>query len=49
MLIAAGVPVRHVVHAGLIHHFYGLGGVIPAAKTALRAVGEDLRDALWSE
>lgn len=47
-LIEAGVPVRHFVHAGLIHHFYGLGGVIPAAKTALRAVGEDLRDALWA-
>ena len=31
-LIEAGVPVRHVVHAGLIHHFYGLGGVIPAAR-----------------
>jgi acetyl esterase/lipase len=48
-LSAAGVPVRHVVHAGLIHHFYGLGGVIPAAQAAFRAIGEDLREALWSE
>ncbi len=42
----AGVPVRHILHAGLIHHFYGLGGVIPAAQAALDAIGEDLREAL---
>jgi len=41
-----GVAAKLTVHAGLIHHFYGLGGVIPAARRALEAVADDLRDAL---
>jgi acetyl esterase/lipase len=44
-LESAGVRVRHTEHAGLIHHFYGLGAVIPAARTALSRVGEELREA----
>jgi len=44
-LANAGVPVRHRTHAGMIHHFYGLGAVIPAAQTALTAIGAELRGA----
>jgi len=28
----------------LIHHFYGLGGVIPAAQAALERVGDEIRE-----
>jgi acetyl esterase len=35
-LVAAGVPVTYRCHAGMIHHFYGMTGVIPAANVALR-------------
>ncbi len=34
-LAQAGVDVRFQEHAGMIHHFYGLGGVIPAAREAV--------------
>jgi len=34
-LKSAGVQVSLRRHAGLIHHFYGLGGAIPAARGAL--------------
>jgi acetyl esterase len=44
-LANAGVPVRHLSHPGMIHHFYGLGAVIPAAQTALAAIGAELRAA----
>jgi acetyl esterase len=44
-LAGAGVPVRHLSHPGMIHHFYGLGAVIPAAQTALAAIGAELREA----
>jgi acetyl esterase/lipase len=43
VLASAGVAVRHQVHAGMIHHFYGLGGVIPSAQTALLEIGAQLR------
>jgi acetyl esterase/lipase len=42
-LTAAGVRAEVVVHAGLIHHFYGLGGVIPAARPAFERVCDGLR------
>ncbi len=45
-LAAAGVPVRHTCHPGLIHDFYSLGGLIPAAAAALRGISEELRDVL---
>ncbi|GJD49472.1 Carboxylesterase NlhH [Methylobacterium crusticola] len=45
-LAAAGVRVRHTCHPGMIHHFYGLGGLIPYAAAALRQVGAELRDLL---
>ena len=41
----AGVAARFNRHAGLIHHFYGLGRVIPAANEAWRVIGEELRAA----
>jgi acetyl esterase/lipase len=43
---AAGVACRLTRHPGLIHHFYGLGAVIPAAREALAAIVAELRDAL---
>jgi acetyl esterase/lipase len=48
-LAAAGVEVRLTRHAGLIHHFYGLGGVIPAARPALAAAIAELAAALADE
>jgi acetyl esterase len=41
-LAAAGVDVRLTRHAGLIHHFYGLGAVIPAARAGLAAAIAEL-------
>jgi acetyl esterase len=45
-LKCAGVAVRHTCHAGMIHHFYAMGGVIPYARTAVAAAGEAIRGAL---
>jgi acetyl esterase len=45
-LRGAGVAVRHTCHAGMIHHFYAMGGVIPYARTAVAAAGAAIRDAL---
>jgi acetyl esterase/lipase len=42
----AGVAVRHTCHAGMIHHFYAMGGVIPYARTAVAAAGAAIRSAL---
>jgi acetyl esterase/lipase len=44
-LHSAGVDARFIRHSGLIHHFYGLGRVIPAANEAWRLIGRDLRAA----
>jgi acetyl esterase len=44
-LARAGVKVHHRQHAGMIHHFYGLGGAIPYAATALAAIGAEIREA----
>jgi acetyl esterase/lipase len=41
-LSRAGVEAKLTRHAGLIHHFYGLGAVIPAARTALAGIVEEL-------
>ena len=32
-LARAGVAVRYMCHEGMIHHFYGMGGFIPYART----------------
>jgi acetyl esterase/lipase len=45
-LAGAGVPVRHACRAGMIHHFYGLGAVVPAARTALGEICEEVSAAL---
>ncbi|WP_336488014.1 alpha/beta hydrolase [Methylobacterium nigriterrae] len=45
-LAAAGVPVRHACHAGMIHYFYGLGGLIPAGRAALEGIGRELAELL---
>jgi acetyl esterase len=42
-LEAAGVPVRYHCHAGMIHLFYGLGAVVPAAAAAYAHMGTDIR------
>lgn len=45
-LVEAGVPVTRTCHETLIHHFYGLNGIIPAATPALEAVAADIARAL---
>ena len=46
-LARAGVRAELTVHAGLIHHFYGLGGVVPAAQAAFEGVCDGLKRA-WA-
>jgi acetyl esterase/lipase len=45
-VLAAGGDARCYEHPGLIHHFYGLAGVIPAAGPALARIGADLAEGL---
>ena len=42
----AGVKVHYVCHEHMIHHFYAMAGAIPYARTALKAVGSDIKAAL---
>ena len=42
----AGVEVRYTCHAGMIHHFYGMAGVIPYAHVAMSTIGADIKKAL---
>jgi acetyl esterase len=42
----AGVSVRHMCHEHMIHHFYAMAGAIPYARTALEAVGQDIKSVL---
>ncbi len=46
-LASVGVAVQLTRHVGMIHHFYGLGGVIPAAAAAFERIEEQLREA-WA-
>ena len=46
-LTAAGVRAELTVHPGLIHHFYGLGGVVPAAQAAFTRACDGLKRA-WT-
>lgn len=41
-LAAAGVEVAYVCHPGLVHHFYGLTGMIPAARAALSSIAAEM-------
>jgi len=45
-LARANIEVAYTCHPGMIHLFYGLGGVIPYARTAFKQIGEELRAAL---
>jgi acetyl esterase len=42
----AGAEVKHVCHQHMIHHFYAMAGAIPHARTALKAVGADIKAVL---
>jgi acetyl esterase len=45
-LSEAGVRTLYRCHLGMIHLFYGMGGVIPYAATAYREIGADIRSLL---
>jgi acetyl esterase len=44
-LRAAGIPVEHHGYDGMIHAFYAMGGIIPAAGDAVQQVATALRTA----
>ena len=41
-LRVAGTEVAHTCHPGMVHHFYGLSGLVPAARHALDAIMADV-------
>jgi len=43
---ATGTPTTYLCHAGMVHLFYGLAGVIPYANSAMAAIGAEVRAAL---
>jgi len=45
-LSSLGATVRYRCHPGMVHMFYGLGGVIPYARQALTEIGTEVRGAL---
>jgi acetyl esterase len=45
-LAQAGNEVSYTCHPGMIHLFYGLGAVIPYARTAFEQIGGEIRAAL---
>ena len=45
-LVQSGTDVSYTCHAGMIHLFYGMGGVIPYAREAFGLIGRDIRAAL---
>jgi acetyl esterase len=45
-LTQTGSAVSYTCHPGMIHLFYGLGAVIPYARTAFAQIGEEIRTAL---
>jgi acetyl esterase len=42
----AGVSIIYRCHPGMIHLFYGMGGLIPYAAVAFRLMGADIRSLL---
>jgi acetyl esterase len=45
-LESAGVNVRYTCHEGMIHHFYGMAGIIPYARLAIRSAGAAIKESL---
>ncbi len=45
-LAHTGTGLSYTCHAGMIHLFYGLGAVIPYARTAFECIGREIRAAL---
>ncbi len=45
-LASAGVAVRYVCHAGMVHHFYCMAGAISYAQQAIREAGAAIAEAL---
>jgi acetyl esterase len=45
-LAQAGVAVKYTCHAGMTHLFYGMTGVIPYARAAMKVIGAQFRAAL---
>jgi acetyl esterase len=45
-LAHTGTGLSYTCHAGMIHLFYGLGAVIPYARTALECIGREISAAL---
>jgi acetyl esterase len=45
-LTPLGSALSYTCHAGMIHLFYGLGGIIPYARGALERIGQEIRVAL---
>ncbi len=45
-LTHSGTAVSYTCHAGMIHLFYGLGAVIPHARSAFEQIGGEIRAAL---
>jgi acetyl esterase/lipase len=45
-LAHTGRALSYTCHVGMIHLFYGLGGVIPRARSALEQIGHEIRAAL---
>ncbi|MGO9931339.1 MAG: alpha/beta hydrolase [Steroidobacteraceae bacterium] len=45
-LTRANITVSYTCHPGMIHLFYGLGAVIPYARTAFEQIGSEIRAAL---
>ncbi|MEO7209056.1 MAG: alpha/beta hydrolase [Steroidobacteraceae bacterium] len=48
-LTQAGNEVSYTCHPGMIHLFYGLGAVIPYARTSFEQIGGEIRAALAEE
>lgn len=45
-LLAAGVAVEHVCHAGMVHNFHAMGAILPQAQLVLSQIGEQVRRAV---
>jgi acetyl esterase len=45
-LAHSGIGLSYTCHVGMIHLFYGLGAVIPYARSAFESIGREIRAAL---